>query len=272
MFAAVDIGGTKTLVAVFDAHGKIVEQIRFPTPKDYKEFKMELAKVVDKLSTQGFKYGCVGIRGNIDRAKGLSLYDDILIWGEVKIRDDCVKIFGCPFLLENDSKLAGLSEAVLMKAEFSKVLYLTISTGIGSAFVLNGKLDQNTIDSEVGKSLFEHEGLIEQWEDFASGKAIVAKYHKRASDIEDPIVWEAISKNIALGLVNVIAAFTPQIVVFGGGVGTHFSKFKQPLKQALITLKPREISLPALRRAQRPEEAVLYGCYELVRQHEKSAS
>ena len=44
MFAAVDIGGTKTLVAVFDAEGEIVEKIKFPTPNKYAEFKKELAK------------------------------------------------------------------------------------------------------------------------------------------------------------------------------------------------------------------------------------
>lgn len=267
MFAAVDIGGTKTLVAVFDTAGNLVEESKFPTPKDYQEFKRQLADNVAKLSTKKFSLGVVGIRGNIDRKAGLAVYDRILGWGEVALRDDCKDIFGCQFLIENDSKLAGLSEANLITNEFNKVLYLTISTGIGSAFVVAGKLDQNTIDSEVGMSLFEHEGVLQRWEDFASGSAIVAKYHKRASEIDDPAAWESIAKNIALGLVNVIAAFTPQVVIFGGGVGSHFDKFDKQLKQALIDIKPKEISLPALRVAGRPEEAVIYGCYELAKQH-----
>ncbi len=267
MFAAVDIGGTKTLVAVFDIHGIIIEQIKFPTPKNYDNFKKELAKTVANLTTKIFSFGCVGMRGNIDRKKGISIYDDILKWGRVSVTSVCKDAFGCEFLIENDSKLAGLSEAMLLISEFETVLYLTVSTGIGSAFVVRGKLDQNTIDSEVGKSLYEHDGTLQQWEDFASGKAIVKKYNKRASEIEDPDIWLAISRNIALGLVNVIAAFRPQVVIFGGGVGAHFDKFKSQLKKAVLEIKPKEISLPAFRGAKRPEEAVIYGCFEYAKQH-----
>lgn len=272
MFAALDVGGTKTLLAVFDEDGKIVEESKFPTPKNYEAFKAELAENVAKLSTKKFENGAVGIRGTVDRKAGFSVSDRILKWGEIPIRDDCQKTFGCPFLIENDSKLAGLSEARLLGDEFSKVLYLTISTGIGSAFVVNGDLDQDTINSEVGKSLYEHDGELKLWEDFASGSAIVTKYHKRASEIDDADEWKEISRNIALGLINVIAAFTPEVVIIGGGVGVHFNKFSKPLHQALRSIKPSEVTLPVLRAAQRPEEAVIYGCYELARQsHAKSS-
>lgn len=268
MYAAVDIGGTKTLVAVFDATGNIVEQTKFATPPDYQDFLKELTNNVAKLSTKEFVAGGVGVRGNIDRERGMSVLDDVLYWGEAPIRGACQAIFGCNFELENDSKLAGLSEAILLKDQYRKVLYLTISTGIGSAFVVDGKLDENTINSEVGKGLFEHEGTIQQWEDFGSGKAIVAKYHQRASEIEDPVIWQAISRNLALGVIDVVASFTPDVVIFGGGVGAHFDKFKQPLTDIISQIKPAEITMPPLQVAQRPEEAVIYGCLELAKQVE----
>lgn len=266
MYAAVDIGGTKTLVAVFNADGTISEQSKFPTSPDYQTFLTDLANTVANLSTKSFVSGALGLRGNINRETGFSLFDDVLKWGQVAVRDDCSKILSCPLLMENDSKLAGLSEAILIKEEFRKVLYVTISTGIGSAFIVDGKLDQNTINSEVGKSLFEHDGKLQQWEDFASGRAIVATYHKPASEIEDPASWHQIAQNIAVGLIDIVAAYTPEVVVFGGGVGAHFDKFEQPLAQIIQDIKPVEIVFPALRAAQRPEEAVIYGCYELIRQ------
>lgn len=272
MYVAVDIGGTKTLVAVFTPNGEMLESQKFPTSQDFVQFKIDLAENVAKLSTNKFSIGAVGMRGNIDRLTGFSLMDDVLHWGQVNVRDDCANIFGCQFLIENDSKLAGLSEALLVRGEFRKVLYLTISTGIGSAFIVDSKLDQNTINSEVGKSIFEHEGTIQQWEDFASGKAIVAKYHQRASEIEDPVIWHEISKNLALGLVVVIASFTPEIVIFGGGVGAHFEKFEKPLREIVNEIKPLEITVPVLRKAKRPEEAVIYGCYELARQHHENST
>jgi predicted NBD/HSP70 family sugar kinase len=265
MYAAVDIGGTKTLVAVFDASGAILERIKFPTPPDYDDFKRDLAANVAQLTTKDFIAGAIGIRGNIDRAAGLSLQDDVLAWQSVPIRDDCQAVFGCNFVLENDSKLAGLSEAIRVKETYRKVLYVTVSTGIGSAFIVDGVLDPDTQDSEIGKSVYEHEGQVRQLEDFASGKAIVEKYGKRASDLDDPTAWQEISQNLAIGLINATAAYTPDVIILGGGVGSHFHKFEQPLKQAMLSIKPAEITMPAVQQAQYPEEAVIYGCFELAR-------
>lgn len=264
MYATVDIGGTKTLAAVLDEQKNIIEQVKFPTPKQYDEFKVFLEDNVANFATKDFIGGCVGVRGNIDRDAGMSLQDDVLDWGPSPVRADCENIFGCEFILENDSKLAGLSEARLVK-EFKKVLYITISTGIGSAFVIDGKLDPDTLNSEIGKGVYEHNGKVQQWEDFASGKAIVAKYNKQASEIEDPAVWREISINLAFGLIDAAVAFTPDLIILGGGVGTHYSKFQEPLRQVISELKPAEITFPEIRQAQYPEEAVIYGCYELAK-------
>lgn len=255
------------MLAVFSDDGELVEKVKFPTAPDYSDFLRDLAASAGQITTKQFTAGGIGIRGNVDREAGLSLLDDVLFWGRVEVRDDCENIFGCRLVLENDSKLAGLSEAILIKDEFNKVLYITISTGIGSSYIIGGVLDQNTINSEIGKGVYEHEGAIQQWEDFASGKAIVAKYHKLASEIDDPVIWREISRTLALGLIDAAAAFTPEVMVFGGGVGAHFEKFKEPLLEEVAKIKPEEITFPELRKAQRPEEAVIYGCYDLARQH-----
>jgi predicted NBD/HSP70 family sugar kinase len=272
MYVAVDIGGTKTLIAVFDAKGAILEQVKFPTPKDYSEFKAELAKHRAMLHAQEFAQGAIGIRGNVNREKGMSLYDDILPWGEVPVRHDCEAVFGCKFVLENDSKAAGYGEALHAGNHYHKVLYLTISTGIGSAFIVDGKLDPDTVNSEIGKTLYEHEGKLQQWEDFASGKAIVAKYGQRAAEIDDYETWKEISHNLAIGLINACATYTPDLVILGGGVGTYFDKYQQTLKEAIHAMKPDELTVPEIRRAAHPEEAVIYGCYHLAKNaHAKAA-
>ena len=46
MIGAVDIGGTKTLVAVFDDSGEIIEQEKFSTSQNYNEFLQNLQSVV----------------------------------------------------------------------------------------------------------------------------------------------------------------------------------------------------------------------------------
>ncbi len=268
MYITVDIGGTKTLLATFSDEGQPIEQVKFPTPPVYADFKSALAQAASQLTPNQYHAGGVGVRGNIDRNAGTTLMDDVLTWGVAPVRTDCESVFGCSFVLENDSKLAGLSEAIALNGEFSKVLYITISTGIGSALIVNGVLDEDTVNSEIGKSLFEHEGSIQCWEDFASGKAIVARYGKRAGDLEDPEAWRKISQNIAIGMINAIASFTPEIIVIGGGVGSHYNaKFKQPLEDAITQLIPVELPRPVIRQALHPEEAVIYGCFAIARSH-----
>lgn len=268
MYLAVDIGGTKTLVAVFTPEGEIVEQQKFPSAQNYEQFKSDLADCVAKLSTKEFLAGSVGIPGSVDRNLGISISaGPNLTWLNSPVASDLQSYIGAPCVVENDANAAGLSEGLLVKDRYRKSLYITISTGIGGGYVVDGALDPDTLTAEVGHMIFEHEGTYQTWEGFASGKAIVAKYGKQASEIEDSTIWEAIARTIALGIVNVSTVLTPEVIIVGGGVGSHLEKFLAPLNQAVNELKPVGLNPPIILKAQNPEEAVIYGCYELARQH-----
>jgi len=270
MFGAVDIGGTKTLVAVFNKTGEIIERQKFATPENYDEFKGELEKVVSGLETKDFLRAVVAIPGKVDRKHGRGIVFGNLPWKHVPVGHDTERIFNAPVQVENDANLAGLSEALLVHDKYKKVLYVTISTGIGGAYVINGVLDPNTIDAEVGHMTLQHGEKFEIWEKFASGKAIVAKYGMLASEIEDPEIWEAIARNIASGFINLIAVLDPEVIIVGGGVGTHLAKFKTPLENNLRKLQSPVLNIPEIQQAQRAEEAVIYGCYEFAKQHHES--
>lgn len=266
MIIALDIGGTKTLIAAFDEQGRIVQTVKFKTPKEYPNFKSALATNAEKFTTHNYSSGVIGIRGLLNRDSGilqsLLLDDSSPDWDNVAIAQDCQAVFKCSFQIENDSKLAGLSEAVLLP-DFNKVLYVTISTGIGTAFIVNKQINSYTHDSEVGKSMYFHGGRYQKWESFASGHAMVTRYGKLAEDIDDPNIWDEISDDWAIGIINVCLAYRPEVVVIGGSVGTHFAKYKEFLEEAIEDLRPKEILMPPIRQASRPEEAVVYGCYEL---------
>lgn len=266
MYLAIDIGGTKTLLAVFDYKGRVRESRKFPTDHDYETFKRDLAAAVEKLSTKKFKAAGVGVPGRLDREHGVAIAFGNLPWRDVPIEADMARILHCPVKIENDTKLAGLSEGRLIKNEFKKVLYVTISTGISNALIVDGNIDPNLADSEAGNMLFEHDGKLQRWEAFASGKAIVERFGKKAKDITDPQAWYIIARNIAVGLIDLIATLTPDVVVIGGGVGSHFEKFADRLEEELKLYENPLLSVPPIRKATRPEEAVIYGCYELVRQ------
>jgi glucokinase len=266
MYIGLDIGGTKILLASLDEQGVITEKQKFPTPRTYTAFLKDIAKAAEQLSTHTFAAGAVGVPGEIDRNKGTIIALGNLPWHHCPIQADLEDIFHCPIVIENDAKLAALSEAMLLKDNYKKVLYITISTGIGVGLVVNGIIDTNLADAGGKAIMLENEGKIESWEDFASGRAIVARFGKQASDITDMRTWRIICRDIAKGLIHLIAITEPDVIVIGGGVGTYFSRYSTPLKAELEKYQLPLIKLPALIKAQRPEKAVVFGCYDLAKQ------
>ena len=264
MYLGIDIGGTKTLIARLDNQGAVKESFRFSTPISYTGFLRELAITVAKLSTNKFIAVGVAAPGRIDREHGIARDFGNLPWHDVPLQRDLQKMFGVPVALDNDANLAGLSEALLIP-QYDCVLYVTISTGIGTGIITNKAIDPEFADSEGGHIMLEHKDKVTSWESFASGQAIVKRFGKRADEINDQKTWKIITHDIALGLYDLIAFIQPDAVVLGGGVLSNFDKFDDLLLKELRRYETPLTPIPPILKAQRPEEAVVYGCYELAR-------
>lgn len=265
MYLCIDVGGTKTLVASVDDEGVVMESHKFPTPKVYAEFLKEVTAVIDQLDAVDFAAVGIAVPGLVDREHGVGRAFGNLPWKHVPIQADLQRIVNAPVVLDNDANCAALSEALLLKNDYNVVLYVTIGTGIGTGIIVDGEIDPAFEDTEGGLMLIEHNDKLVRWQDFASGSAIFRRFGKRASDIEDAKTWKTISRDFATGLVQLIATIQPEVIVIGGGIGTHFKKFEKPL---LAELKKYETPLtptPPIRMAQRPEEAVVYGCYTVAK-------
>ena len=265
MYVGIDVGGTKTLIASLDDHGVILESRKFPTSPDYKQFLLELRHAAHHLEHKEFIAGGIGAPGTIDRKHGIGRKFANLPWTDVHLLADAERIFGCPMALENDAKLAGLSEAMLHK-DMARVMYVTISTGIGYSLIVDGKIETNISDNGAADILLEHEGKLKAWESFASGRAIVARYGRRAADIPagDP-TWTKIVRELRSGFLQLIAVLEPDAVVIGGSVGNYFERFHELLVDELKAYETPLLQIPVFYKAQRPEEAVIYGCYDLAK-------
>jgi len=272
MYLGIDIGGTKTLIAAFDRSGEITGKVKFPTDKDYPKFLGDLERHLADLPAgkNGFEACAAGIPAMvIDRDKGIGVKFGNLPWTDVPVRDDISRICGCPALIENDAKLACLSEATLLRGTYHRVLYMTVSTGIGFAFVDAGVIDTNFGDAGGRGMLLEHDGKEMAWEDFASGRAIVERYGKKAGEIDDEAVWREICNDLAQGMVRLVGQVRPEVIVIGGAVGTHFAKYGAILNETLANYPGFSGPAPVITGAQRPEEAGIYGCYDLIRLQRK---
>ena len=265
MYLGIDVGGTKTIAAVLDDNGVITEHQRFPTPQDYQRFLAELNKVVKVFKTKDFQAAGVGIPvARFNRASGIAETFSNLIWRNVPIVSDIEQLIGSPTVAENDAKLAGLSESMLRAP--MRLLYLTISTGIGYGLIVNRTIDDNIGDSGGSLIMLEHAGKVMPWEHFASGRAIVETYGKMAKDIIDEATWDNIARNVALGLTELIAITEPDLVVIGGSVGIYADRLVEPLTKHLKQYETPLFKTPRIEGALRPDDAVIYGCYDYARQ------
>lgn len=267
MYLCIDIGGTKTLVARVTNEGVIDQSIKFPTPETYEEFLTILSEKVAALDTRDFRAGTVAAPGTIDRKTGVvRQMGNRQTWQNLRLLSDIEKIAQCPMRIENDAKLGGLSESMLLKDRYSRVLYITISTGIGLGLIVDQYIDPNIGDGGGRSLLLEHNGKLTPWEDFGSGSAIVRKYGKMASEIDDPAIWADIVRTFTPGLIELVAVLNPEVIVIGGGAGHYLPKFHDLLLADMRQYETPALQVPPILAAARPDEAVIYGCYDYARQ------
>lgn len=263
MIIGVDIGGTKTLIAVFAENGKILNEVRFSTNQKYEEFLEDLTVQAKKLETSKAKIACAAVPGLLDRKNGVVKSLGNLPWKNLNIRNDIAQALGVKkVLIENDSKLAGLSEARYFKDQYSRLFYLTLSTGIGGALLVDGQLDQDVIDMEIGKIPLFYKSKISHWEEFASGRAFANTYDKKATEVTDQKIWEEYSQTVNAGLGIICSIFQVEAIVFGGGLGQHVDRFRKNIMPYLEkNLHPIVARPKALLASHYKGQSVIYGCY-----------
>lgn len=268
MYLAVDVGATKTLLAVFSKGGKVLHEQKIPTDHKYPQFLIDLRLALqsEEFKKHRLSAVCCAIPGKVDRFRGVGVSFGNLPWQNVPFATDVKKLIGKRVYLENDANLAGLFEAYAHK-EYKKVFYLTLSTGIGGGFIVDGKIDPAFADAEVGHMVLEHEGKLKKWEDFASGRALVERFGKKAEQLDNPFAWKTYAKDVARGLDVLLAVLQPDAVIIGGSVGAYLQKFSGQLKEELKKYGNNMVPIPPIIKATKAEEAVVYGCYEYIKQN-----
>ena len=261
MIVAVDTGGTKTLIAGYSESGHITTEFKFPTPPDTHDYVAALREHLERLfGDEKVDMIVLALPGIVK--DGVAIWCNNLKWKNFDVRKALHGVLNnAPFHVENDANLAGLSEARQLSPIPTCVLYVTVSTGIGSGVITEGKIDPGLRHSEVGRSLVEFDGSVREWETFASGKAIFNTYHKYARDIKSKRIWKQVARRISRGFLAVIPTIQPDTIVIGGSIGTYFQHYKEDLNGILKEHLPDHIPLPRIRQAKYPEQAVIYGCY-----------
>ena len=262
MIIAVDTGGTKTLVAAFSNNGKIIDSTKFPTPIDQLEYVGHLVETIRNLcNDQAPRIISIAMPDITDKSF-VPIFSN-LPWSDFDVIAALRPFFptSIPIIAANDAKLGGLGEVRSMINHPKRALYITISTGIGTGLVVNGKLSKDMSSAEGGHIILEHDGMFQLWEQYASGKAIYTSYGKFASDITSKHAWNDINKRFLSGFLVLVPLFQPDLIIIGGSIGTHFEKYGVTLEALVHEKLSPTTKRPKFLQASHPEQAVIYGCY-----------
>lgn len=269
MIIGVDIGGTKTLVASFK-NNTIDREDRFVTSPDSEKFLADLMPLIaSHAKRQRLEAISVAAPGIIDHHRGTVVRCGNLPWRDIPLRKVLKEAFDCPVFVENDANLAGLAEAHAMHPLPQSCLFLTVSTGIGSGIIINGRILPALSGSEAGHMMLRRsDGSHRQWQQYASGKALYERTGHMAYELESGRAWHEEASRVADGLLALIPTLQPSVVVIGGSIGAQLDiRWREPLEQILRDKMPHYIDIPPILQAGQPKDAVLYGCNIYAKEH-----
>ena len=254
MIGAVDIGGTKIAVGMVNDAGTVLSKVEAPTEaaRAYPDglphmvrMLRESAKIAHVeltgigIGSTGWVYPFTGEFGDVDFLPG---------WKGCNPVKDLAREFNVRVALENDGDASALGEAAWGAGKGkSRLIYVTVGTGIGGGIILDGELYRGADRShpEVGHHVIDASGPLCTcgfrgcWEALATGPAMAEWFQSKvlagrrtAGDLTakeifrlakegDGLAQEAVTREayyLGLGLANLINLFVPEVIVLGGSV------------------------------------------------------
>jgi predicted NBD/HSP70 family sugar kinase len=231
IYVGLDIGGTKLIVASADANGTILDRERATTPRDREEGLQLLDQLITRVAA-GRKIAGIGAAagGPLDWETGVVSPLHQPEWRDVPLKAMMEEKWGCGFKVDVDTNVAALGEYHYAQDRPSRLLYLTISTGMGGGFIVDGNIyrGKNGGHPEVGHQAVKYRvasgtpvvcscGADDCLEALISGNGVRRLYGKRAEELSQD-EWEEFAWNFGQGLRNLAAIYLPDVVILGGGV------------------------------------------------------
>jgi len=252
----IDIGGTKIAAGVVDSDARVLETAVAPTRacEGYATSYAQLKNVIEKMMRDGVTAIGICAPGPLNPKTGVVINPPNLPgWVNIPLAEQISKEFRLPCRVENDANAAGLAEWRFGAARgYSTVFYVTVSTGIGSGIILDGKIHhgKNGQAGEGGHVTIDYRsssicgcGVPGCIEALASGPAIARRAGMppeevgRAAACGDPRAIEILDETaLMLGawLGSAINLLDPDIIVIGGGV----AQIGEPLFSRLRRFAP----------------------------------
>ena len=302
VFVGIEIGGTKIQVVTGDSQARILDRKRFVADpvKGGKGIRDQIVKALKQIQLKHSICAMgVGFGGPFNQETGLTCCShQVNGWDGFPLRKWLSDQFnGIGVNICNDANTAALAEARVGAGRGeSPVFYITLGSGIGGGLVVDGKLYNGALPSEmeIGHVRINDEG--ETLESRCSGWSVdkrlrnyieansdsrlarivesrggEAKYLLSAINEGDEgirVVFDEVCQDLAFGLSHVVHLLNPAVIVLGGGLSLMGEPLRlgveQMLKRIIMeAMKPG----PIIRLATLKEDAVPIGALHLALMH-----
>jgi fructokinase len=249
----IDLGGTKTEIAVLNAHGDTVFRERCPTPShSYEAILNAMCGLVNTAVSQTgmarpLQIG-IGMPGCLDVDTALVRGSNTQVLNHQPLKKDLEHKLGCEVRLQNDANCLALSEAVDGAGAQGRVVFAAIlGTGCGGGVVVDRQLltGRHAIAGEWGHNPLPwpssdelqvppcwcgQTGCLETWISgtaFAQDHARHTGHQLSAQDIVQAMRQGDESANqsfdryvnrLGRALAQMINLLDPDVIVLGGGM------------------------------------------------------
>jgi glucokinase len=250
-----DIGGTKIMVAAADRAGKILQRTRTDTSTSLEADLANINSMIAEVAADEEIMGMgAAIGGPLDWEKGIVSPLHQPAWRKVPLKAIMEEKWGCSFHVDVDTNVAAVGEYRWGEVSAGRFLYLTVSTGMGGGFLIDGKIyrGKEGAHPEVGHQSIHFRtsnpsavqcecGASDCLEALVSGNGIRRIYGRSAEtlSLEE---WEEVAYNLGQGLRNMTTFYAPDVISIGGGValggGEKFIQAAREVMQEHLKLVP----------------------------------
>jgi len=264
VYIGLDIGGTKLMAAAAGANGQILRRTRAATSTSLEQDLATLHQMTAEVSAGAHILGMgAAIGGPLDWQSGVVSPLHQPAWRNVPLKELMTARWGCPFWVDVDTNIAALGEYSFGGVNARRFLYLTLSTGMGGGFLVDGKIyrGKDGAHPEAAHQSVHYRcsnpqavqcecGAPDCLEALVSGNAIRRIYGKPAEQLGAD-EWAEVAFNLGQGLRNLAVLYAPDVIRLGGGVtvgaGEGFlAQAHQVMVERLKLVPAPEVSLSRL--------------------------
>jgi glucokinase len=243
---AVDIGGTKFAVALFEDDKMIRREARPTDREGARDWMLEQVVAIARQWKReaSFERCGIGFGGPVDFGdQRVAFSTHIGGWNDFKLTAFLAGALGVPAIMDNDANAGALGEAVYGAGRgHDPLFYMTLSTGIGGGIYAGGKIWRGADGwaGEIGhvsirpdgpECLCKARGCFER---LCCGLWLERDHGKPAKELlRDPDFVARYVVDLALGLKACIMLLNPSRIVIGGGISNAGDALFEPLRAEL---------------------------------------